>query len=113
MDKLKNDYKWELHFPELINGFKFNQDMLKSIFDAGLCSNKLNENSSHDIILKSYMNHYFNSEVFTNKNKADHHKSTTTYILNDKFKRIYVLIKNSIYISPMVNDVNIDSIDFV
>ena len=106
MDKLKDDYKWELHFPEKIDDFKFNGDMLQTIFDSGLCSRKLNEDSSHKLIIKSYMNHYFNSEVIKGVHDENKH---TKYVVNDKFKRIYILIKESIKIYPHFVD---DDIEF-
>ena len=110
MDKLKDEYKWELHFPEKIDDFKFDSAMLKSIFDSGFCSRKLNEDSSHRLIIKSYMNHYFNSEVYKGV-RDDKSKTHTKFVVNDKFKRIYILIKESLQIGPMI--FNDDDVEFV
>ena len=105
MDKLKDDYKWELHFPEKIDDFKFNGDMLQTIFNSGFCSRKLNEDSSHKLIIKSYLNHYFNSEVIKGVRDGNKH---TKYVVNDKFKRIYILIKESIKNYPRFVDNDIE-----
>ncbi len=104
MDKLKNDYKWELHFPEVIDDFKFNNDMLETILNTNFLSKNLDNTSSHKIIIKSYMNHYFNSEVI--KTFRDEHNHTK-FEVNDKFKRIYILIKESIRVYPQ----NLDNDD--
>ena len=97
MDKLKNDYKWELHFPETIKDFTFDKETLRAIFDSGFCSRSLDEKSKHHLILKSYINHYFNSDVI--KSEKDNHKHTK-YVVNDKFKKIYILIKNNVCVPP-------------
>jgi hypothetical protein len=113
MDKLKAEYSWELHFPDEITDFKFNKDMLKSIFDAGLCSTKLNDTSSHPLILKTYINHYFNSEVFKSNNKQERTKGkigTVNFEVDDKFKRIYILIKDNLKQPTFINT-NVDNID--
>ena len=95
MDCLKNEYKWELHFPETINDFKFNKEMMKQIFDSGFCSRTLNEDSKHHLILKSYMNCFFDEQVITSKTDKSHH---VKFNINKKFKKIYILIKDSVYI---------------
>jgi hypothetical protein len=105
MDKLKNDYKWELHFPEVIKDFTFDKETLRAIFDSGFCSRKLDDKSKHHLILKSYINHYFNSDVI----KSDSNKHTN-YVVNDKFKKIYILIKNNVCVPPRDED---DDIQFV
>ena len=95
MDCLKNEYKWELHFPENINDFKFDKDMLKQIFESGFCSRKLNEDSKHRLILKSYMNCYFDEQVITSK--VDKSRNVK-FNINEKFKKIYIMIKDSVYL---------------
>jgi len=107
MEKLKDDYKWELHFPEQIQDFKFDKSMLKSIFDSGFCSRKLTEESSHKLIIKSYINHYFNSEVIKGV-RDDKSHTHSRFVVNDKFKRIYILIKESVYIRPKVFEADVD-----
>ena len=99
MDCLKNEYKWELHFPETINDFKFNKEMMKQIFDSGFCSRTINEDSKHHLILKSYMNCFFDEQVIRSKSGTDNKKS---YVVNDDFKKIYILIKDSVYIPTVV-----------
>ena len=106
MDCLKNEYKWELHFPETINDFKFNKDMMKQIFDSGFCSRTLNENSKHHLILKSFMNCYFDEQVIKSKTDKNKHVQFT---INDKFKKIYILIKDNVYIPC---DVCTEPVDF-
>ena len=116
MDKLKAEYSWELHFPDEITDFKFNKDMLKSIFDAGLCSTKLNDTSSHPLILKTYINHYFNSEVFKSNNKQERTKGkvgTVNFEVDDKFKRIYILIKDNLKQPTFINNVDNIDIEFI
>ena len=110
MDKLKDNYGWELHFPEKIDDFKFNGDMMKTIFESGFCSRKLNEDSSHKLIIKSYINHYFNSEVIKGVRDENHNMK---FVINDKFKRIYILIKEAIRIRSKNDvDLDVDNIDF-
>ena len=111
MDKLKDDYKWELHFPNTIEDFKFEGDMVKTIFNSGFLSRKLNEDSSHKLILKSYMNHYFNSEVIKGIRDKNKH---TKFVINDDFKRIYIIIKESLYLNQSYSydlDSKVDFLD--
>jgi hypothetical protein len=108
MDCLKNEYKWELHFPETINDFKFNKEMMKQIFDSGFCSRTLNEDSKHHLILKSYMNCFFDEQVITSKTDKSHH---VKFNINEKFKKIYILIKDSVYIPTDVCKENVDFTD--
>jgi hypothetical protein len=115
LNKLKNDYKWELHFPETIKDFEFNQDTLKAIFKSGFCSRKLDDKSKHHLIIKSYINHYFNSDVIKSESKKH-----TKYIVNDKFKKIYILIKNNVCVphgddgdNDDDNEICLDDISFI
>ena len=101
MDILKNDYKWELHFPETIKDFTVDKETLRAIFDSGFCSRSLDEKSKHHMILKSYINHYFNSDVI--KSEKDNHKHTK-YVVNDKFNFFYILIKNNVWVPPGYDD---------
>lgn len=108
MDLLKNEYKWELHFPENIDNFKFDKDMLKQIFESGFCSRKLSEHSKHRLILKSYMNCYFDEQVITSK--VDKNRNVK-FNINEKFKKIYIMIKDSVYLPPTVSEfINDDNI---
>ena len=50
MDKLKNDYKWELHFLETIKYFTFDKETLRAIFDSGFRSRKLDKKSKYHLI---------------------------------------------------------------
>ena len=107
MDCLKNEYKWELHFPEKIDDFKFSKDMMKQIFDSGFCSKSLSEDSRHHLIIKSYMNCFFDEKVIMSKVGTDNKRS---YLVNEDFKEIYITIKDSIYIP---NSVCNDPIEFI
>jgi hypothetical protein len=108
MDCLKNEYKWELHFPENINDFKFDKDMLKQIFESGFCSRKLNEDSKHRLILKSYMNCYFDEQVITSK--VDKSRNVK-FNINEKFKKIYIMIKDSVYLPVDVYNETVEFTD--
>ena len=80
--------------------------MMEQIFKSGFCSKTLNEESSHKIIIKSYINNYFNSEVI----KGERSKGgQMEFLVNDEFKRIYILIKESVYIR---NNKDVNVIDF-
>ena len=84
--------------------------MMKMIFESGFCSRKLNEDSSHKLIIKSYINHYFNSEVIKGVRDENHNMK---FVVNDKFKRIYILIKEAIRLRSKVDvDLDVDNIDF-
>jgi hypothetical protein len=108
MDCLKNEYKWELHFPEKIDDFKFSKDMMKQIFDSGFCSKSLSEDSKHHLIIKSYMNCYFDDKVIISK--IDKSRNVK-FNVNEDFKEIYITIKDSIYIPQSVCDDPIEFID--
>ncbi len=107
MDKLKNDYKWEMHFPDNMNNFKFDEVSLKTIFNSGFCSRKLSTESNHQLILKSFINHYYNEPVIKSK-VDDNHR--IKYEINDKFKRIYIMIKDSVK-RPENNNEDCDFVD--
>jgi len=108
MDKLKDDFKWELHFPEKLDNFKFENSMVKTIFNSGFLSRTLNEESSHKLILKSYINHYFNSDVIKSSHDKNKH---TKYVINDKFKRIYIIIQDSLHINNSYENGDITFLD--
>ena len=80
MDCLKNKFKRELHFPEMIDGFKFSKNMMKQIFTSGFCS------KSWSVILKSYMNCYFDEKVI--QSKVDKSRNVK-FNINEDFKEIY------------------------
>ena len=95
LNKLKDEYKRELYMPNEINdGFKLTSEILELIFDNGFCSRNLTKDSkNHNIIIKSFLNHYYNHEViksFTNK------KHNTEFHINEEFKKIYIMIQNNI-----------------
>lgn len=93
LEKLKNDYKWELHFPDDCKKINFDEATMKAIFDSGLCSRKLTSSSNHNLILKAFINHYYNEPVI--KSKSDSNRNVS-YHISDKFKRVYIMIKDSL-----------------
>ena len=94
LNRLKDEYKWEMHFPTKIKGFKFTKDLMRQIFDSGLCSKNLNTQSKDHLVLKSYINCYFNTDVIKSTTDRSRHVS---FSVNEKFKKIYILILSNIY----------------
>ena len=88
LNKLKDNYKWELYIPNEINdGFKLTPEILVLIFNNGFCSRSLTKDSkNHNIIIKSFQNHYYNHEVIKSI-RGKHH--ATEYYINEEFKKIH------------------------
>ena len=96
LNKLKNNYKWSLHFTEELNGFKFTKDDLKLVFDS-IKFKDLTTKSKHNLILKNFINTVFNQNIYiSKKDKSNNYKT----IINDKIKHIYLVITNHLKIIP-------------
>jgi hypothetical protein len=107
LNKLRDEYKRELHMPNEINdGFKLTSEILELIFDNGFCSRNLTKDSkNHNIIIKSFLNHYYNHEV-VKSSRGKHH---ATVVQNNMIQNNILEIKkadNDVYSNQVlfIND---------
>jgi hypothetical protein len=85
MTKLKDNYKWALHFPEEIRDkFKFNKEDIELIFNDVDFKYLKKDKSSHTLILNNYLNTIYGVDLFR---KSKTHK---LYKVNETLKDIYI-----------------------
>lgn len=87
ISKLKQNYKWELYFPEEIkNTFKFDKN------DLDLCFNQVDfkylnkDKSTHNLILKNYINTIYGVDILVKT------RDKMKYKVNDTLKDVYINI---------------------
>lgn len=107
MDLLKNEYNWTLYFPDNCDHIKdinFTKEIIESVMNSGLCSKFLNvDTSKHHLILKSYINSYFDYDVIKSIKKGK--KNEVSYAISEEFKNIFIMIKDNVMIkTPSTDD---------
>ena len=89
--KLANNYNWTCLYPDNVdNTFKFNTNDLESIFN-NYKFKRLTMKSKDHLILTSYINNIYGSQVIKTKTKS----KNCTYYIDEKFKGYYIdIIEN-------------------
>lgn len=90
--KLKSNYNWSCLYPdEINNSFKFDTNDLEFIFNNYKFKNLTTKSKDH-LILTSYINNIYGSQVVKTKTKAGHAK----YYIDDEFKGYYIDIVENV-----------------
>jgi len=90
--KLKSNYNWSCLYPdEINNSFKFDTNDLEFIFNNYKFKNLTTKSKDH-LILTSYINNIYGSQVIKSKTTGGHAK----YYIDDEFKGYYVDIVENI-----------------
>lgn len=87
IQKLKDNYGWELYLPEEIQGnFKFNHDDLDNIFNNVNFKYLNKDKTSHNLILKSYLDTVYGVHLYERKGA----NNKNVYKVSNTLKEVYI-----------------------